>query len=1523
MASKWRLAGMEVPFISSDSVKWIEVSVSSSNNNNISSDNVAPLTEDCASCSVLENPSQYLIWRIHKNLPTSLELLHVSSSHQFTILGLRINFPFPLSPFAFICSSNNTNIHVLHVLTVSGIAFRLKFSSNFSVYESTPLFPNQDILEFNLVNYGIVPITRVAATAGCLVVGRNDGSVASFQLGILHPGSPGFQQELRDDTGIGRLWGLMSRGRMLGPVQDLVIVEVLGKMLLFVLHSDGIFRVWDLSSHSRIFRALPMRLWVGEAKGSSGIIPFAILYKRALSFATILNDILMKEVGTEMIYVFSLHCKLGDKLLLSLESSIQDIPLDEGACIDVKLTSKKIWILKDSGLIFHNLSDNDVTDSYILGIVCPWKNEKHASVEEPCCYAMQEEFVAEQLFQSSECSSDDLLSITHSLVTSPKDHVVSFVSSIFFRRLLHPGVHHNIVLRATLLDYNRHWTDSEFQNLTVDGLKKEIISLIEHEAVAESPLSIFYGWKNFCTRYFHHWCKNNEPYGLFVQSSTGAVGLLRKNSMSVFRSLESIELLIDGCSDELGDLVSFGLEFSDDLSELGTPTISAEELVPCLLKILETGYSSSVVALNMSDLGADVGREKELANHKNLRKFSIDMLLSLHALGKKAVSWDRMLNVLESYLRFLVPRKILQDLDAGAVFNISTSILVQATSQIAKVMFESALDVLLFISYLLSIGGQIGISHDDMSRMQLEFIPMIQEIVFEWLIILFFGTTPSESPTLEDFSSQLSSLQIGSNGGKRSWNDKLGKCDFTLAFILLLNFQSSSGDPSHISLRCLPSPQEVTSSVRGFTSWVIWGKTWEESSSFLKRSTQLSLILLKHGQYDAVKANLQKEKTFRSIQDSEGDWCVLQHLLGCCLLAQAQCELHGLLKEKKVCEAVRCFFRAASGQGAFQALQSLSHEAGLPNLGFNGCLSSAAWKLHYYQWAMQIFEQYGVSEGACQFALAALEQVDEALSPKDDCHGGNPLNESAATIKGRLWANVFKFTLDLNLLHDAYCAIISNPDEESKCICLRRFIIVLYERKAAKLLCDGQLPFIGIAEKIERELGWKADRSDILAKPNPYELLYAFEMQRHNWRKAASYMYLYSARLRTEPVPKDSQHMLSALQERLNGLSAAINALHLVHPAYAWIDPFSGKNSIQNEHYPRKKAKKTVIEQWNWNPDLESVTAFTLQKGGGNRNRNRNQNRGARHNLGMGNGRLILTGGINEVPSDLVDLLVQTNFYDMAFTVLLKFWKGSRLKRELEIVFFAMSLKCCPNKVDSACLGTHGLLLTSSKDEVVVHGSPDNIAAAHQYKGNVYLESITRSPKLVSNSGYFKARCEIKYKDFHAGLPIVVAETLLRTDPRIELPLWLICMFKGDRREKTWGMTSQESSPASLFRLYVDYGRYTEATNLLLEYIESFSSMELIYVRFGSNNCALAVRGGLLLDAVKKPTDIINRKRPFSVWFPYTAIERLWCQLEELIRLGHMVDQCDKLKKLLHGTLLSHLKLLKVDSDDAISAASS
>ena len=72
--------------------------------------------------------------------------------------------------------------------------------------------------------------------------------------------------------------------------------------------------------------------------------------------------------------------------------------------------------------------------------------------------------------------------------------------------------------------------------------------------------------------------------------------------------------------------------------------------------------------------------------------------------------------------------------------------------------------------------------------------------------------------------------------------------------------------------------------------------------------------------------------------------------------------------------------------------------------------------------------------------------------------------------------NVFKFTWNLNHFYDVHRAIISNPDEESKYICLRCFIIVLYEHSAVMILCDGQLPFIDLTEKVERELAWKAER---------------------------------------------------------------------------------------------------------------------------------------------------------------------------------------------------------------------------------------------------------------------------------------------------------------------------------------------------------------------------------------------------------------------------------------------------------------
>ena len=92
-----------------------------------------------------------------------------------------------------------------------------------------------------------------------------------------------------------------------------------------------------------------------------------------------------------------------------------------------------------------------------------------------------------------------------------------------------------------------------------------------------------------------------------------------------------------------------------------------------------------------------------------------------------------------------------------------------------------------------------------------------------------------------------------------------------------------------------------------------------------------------------------------------------------------------------------------------------------------------------------------------------------------------------------------------------------------------------------------------------------------------YKLLYAFEANQNNWRKAASYMYKYSVRLRREATLSENRQLSSALQDRLHSLSTAINALQLVDPAYAWID-FQPEDFLEDQDSSNKRIRKVLAE---------------------------------------------------------------------------------------------------------------------------------------------------------------------------------------------------------------------------------------------------------------------------------------------------------------------------------------------------------
>lgn len=82
---------------------------------------------------------------------------------------------------------------------------------------------------------------------------------------------------------------------------------------------------------------------------------------------------------------------------------------------------------------------------------------------------------------------------------------------------------------------------------------------------------------------------------------------------------------------------------------------------------------------------------------------------------------------------------------------------------------------------------------------------------------------------------------------------KLGKCDFSLAFILLLSMQSSSRELGNLSVGRLPNPSSLISLAREFAGWIIWGRSGEESSVFFSNSIDLAVVLIRHGQYNATE----------------------------------------------------------------------------------------------------------------------------------------------------------------------------------------------------------------------------------------------------------------------------------------------------------------------------------------------------------------------------------------------------------------------------------------------------------------------------------------------------------------------------------------------------------------------------------------------------------------------------------------------------------------------------------------------
>eukprot|EP01104_Vermistella_antarctica_P015902 TRINITY_DN531_c0_g1_i1.p1 TRINITY_DN531_c0_g1~~TRINITY_DN531_c0_g1_i1.p1 ORF type:complete len:1764 (+),score=372.22 TRINITY_DN531_c0_g1_i1:203-5494(+) len=275
----------------------------------------------------------------------------------------------------------------------------------------------------------------------------------------------------------------------------------------------------------------------------------------------------------------------------------------------------------------------------------------------------------------------------------------------------------------------------------------------------------------------------------------------------------------------------------------------------------------------------------------------------------------------------------------------------------------------------------------------------------------------------------------------------------------------------------------------------------------------------------------------------------LLHLLGLCQLSLGRYE-----------RARDCFIQAASSADMDSTEDDSSiflDDVWQPTFG-GGPTSSTGnvnRRNQYFVSVMQLFEERHQFEAAVAVARYAI-----------GCVGQDNDDQPYVAL---LWTRRFKLCLELAHYDEAYVAMMSNPNSAHQENALRRLLVVLCERNEIATLCD--LPFVGLADDVAKILHAKSRTSDVLQRPNYYEVLHSFHVRRGNYRKGGEIMYEYAERLGDEgvaahvtrtrdggggpcgdddDVPRSG---LDVLRRQADSYLACASCFHLLDPRFAWV----------------------------------------------------------------------------------------------------------------------------------------------------------------------------------------------------------------------------------------------------------------------------------------------------------------------------------------------------------------------------------
>uniref|UniRef100_A0A8C8SMP3 Nucleoporin 160 n=1 Tax=Pelusios castaneus TaxID=367368 RepID=A0A8C8SMP3_9SAUR len=460
-------------------------------------------------------------------------------------------------------------------------------------------------------------------------------------------------------------------------------------------------------------------------------------------------------------------------------------------------------------------------------------------------------------------------------------------------------------------------------------------------------------------------------------------------------------------------------------------------------------------------------------------------------------------------------------------------------------------------------------------------------------------------------------------------------------------------------------------------------------------------------------------------------WCHVN--VGSCRFLMGRCYL--VMGEGH--KALDCFCQAASEVGKEEFLDRLIRAE-------DGEMASTP-RLQYYDKVLRLLDVVGLPELVIQLATLAITEA------ADDWR-------SQATLR----TCIFKHHLDLGHNSQAYEALTQNPDASRQLDCLRQLVVVLCERSQLQDLVE--FPYVNLHNEVVGIIESRARAVDLMTH-NYYELLYAFHIYRHNYRKAGTVMFEYGMRLGREV------RTLRGLQKQGNCYLAAINCLQLIRPEYAWIvQPTSGavyerpgaspKRSHDGECTAVPTARQIEILDLE---DLEKECMLSR----------------IRLTLAQHEPSAAAVAGSSS-PEEMVALLVQAGLFDTAVSLCQTF------KLPLTPVFEGLAFKCIK----------------------LQYGGEAAQAEAWDWLATNQLCSVitTKESSATDEAWRLLSSYLDRYKSQNHLYHHCVINKLLSHG--VPLPNWLINSYK-------------KVDVAELLRLYLNYALLEEAADLVLEYVDA------------------------------------------------------------------------------------------------------